>query len=119
VFIEIMQAEHLNNYIRTHRRRACFSQEELAFLMGSGSGTKISRYERERRDPTLETALTLEAIFGVPVRELFAGKFHKVERSVADRARQLIAQLRSKSPSAATTAKLQVLTTICSKFFAD
>ncbi len=81
--------------------------------MGSGSGTKISRYERERRDPTLETALTLEAVFGVPIRELFAGRFHKVERSVVDRARMLIEKLRSKAPSAATTAKLQVLTTIC------
>ncbi len=83
--------------------------------MGSGSGTKISRYERERRDPTLETALVLEAIFGVSVRELFAGRFQKVERSVVDRARTLIEKLRSNSPNAATTAKLQVLTAICSK----
>jgi transcriptional regulator with XRE-family HTH domain len=114
-----MAADPLNNYIRTHRRRACFSQEELAFLMGSGSGTKISRYERERRDPTLDTVLTLEAIFGVPIRELFAGRFHTVECSVVCRARLLIEKLRSKAPSAATTAKLQVLTAICSNYAAD
>lgn len=84
--------------------------------MGSEYGTKVSRYERERREPTLETALTLEAAFGVPVRELFLGKFHKVERSVVDRAHMLIEKLRSTAPSAATSAKLQVLTAICSKF---
>jgi len=114
-----MSAEPLNNYIRTHRRRASFSQEELAFLMGSGSGTKISRYERERRDPTLETALTLEAALGVPVRELFAGRFHMVEHSVVERARRLIEKLRSRAPSAATTAKLQALTALCAKSSSD
>jgi transcriptional regulator with XRE-family HTH domain len=114
-----MTAELLNNYIRTFRRRACFSQEELAFLMGSESGTKISRYEQERRDPTLETILALEAVLGVPVRELFAGRFHTVECSVAERARVLIERLRSKAPTAATTAKLQLLITLCANHAAD
>ena len=113
VLIEIMPAKPLNNYIRTRRRRTYFSQEELAFLMGSKSGTKVSRYERERRDPTLETALALEAVFGVPIRELFAGRFHKVERSVGDRARALIEKLRLQKPSAVLSAKLQALSDIC------
>lgn len=87
--------------------------------MGTGSGTKISRYECERRDPTLDTVLTLEAIFGVSVRELFAGRFHEVERSVMERARLLIEALRLKAPNPALTAKLQALTAICSKFITD
>ena len=89
-----MSRKPLANYIRTHRRKAALTQDELAFLLGCEHGTKISRYERERRTPTFEAILALEAVFGVPIRELFAGRFHQVEQSVVERARELIQILR-------------------------
>ena len=110
-----MSCEPLANYIRTHRRKAALSQDELAFLLGCEHGTKISRYERERRIPTFEALLALEAVFGVPIRELFAGRFHQVEQSVVERAQKLIQILRKQKPSAAVSRKLALLMEICER----
>lgn len=82
-------ARKLDNYLKTHRKRAGFSQDDIAFLIGMSDGTKVSRYERRRRRPSLETALALEALFGVPTRELFPGVFLRAEQRMRQRARQL------------------------------
>jgi len=82
-------AQKLDNYLKTHRKRAGFSQDDIAFLIGMSDGTKVSRYERRRRRPSLETALALEALFGVPTRELFPGVFLTAEQKMRQRARQL------------------------------
>jgi len=79
----------LDNYLRTYRRRAGISQDEMAFLLGTHDGTKVSRYERLARTPGLETALAYEAIFGISVRELFAGVYQRVERAARRRAQLL------------------------------
>jgi len=88
-----MKHRKLPNYLRTHRRRAGFSQDEVAFVLGCRSGAKASRHERHSRVPGLETALAYEALFGVPVRELFAGVYQKVETDVLKRARILEGKL--------------------------
>jgi hypothetical protein len=87
----------------------------VAFLLGCEHGTKISRYERASRTPTFDSALALEAVFGVCVSELFAGRFHEVEQSVVRRARELVGRLRKAAPSPANTAKLSLLMSICEK----
>jgi transcriptional regulator with XRE-family HTH domain len=110
-----MSVEPLSNYIRTHRRKAALSHDEVAFLLGCVHGTKISRYERGSRTPIFETALALEVVFGVPVAELFAGRFHEVEQSVVKRAKELVERLRKAKPSPAVTAKLSLLMAICKR----
>ena len=65
----------LPNYLRTFRRRAHLSQADVARLLGGTSGTKIARHETGGRLPTLETALAYAAIYGVDVRDLFAGHY--------------------------------------------
>jgi transcriptional regulator with XRE-family HTH domain len=99
----------LQNYLRTYRRRAGFSQDEVAYLLGAASGTKTSRYERFRRTPSLETALACEALFGVPVRELFAGVYQKVERETRMRARRLRGKLAAAGTTPAVARKLERL----------
>jgi DNA-binding XRE family transcriptional regulator len=82
----------LSNYLRTHRKRLALSQEEVAFLLGINGmekGIKVCRDENLAREPSLEIALAYEAIYGKPVRELFAGLYEQVERKVAERARLL------------------------------
>lgn len=82
----------LSNYLRSHRKRLSLSQEEVAFLLGAkgmDKGIKVSRDENLARTPSLETALMYEAIYGVPIRELFAGLYAEVEREVAKRAKLL------------------------------
>ncbi len=86
-----MRDEKSKNYLRRSRRCHHFTQDDIAFLLGGECGTKIGRYERDCRLPPLETALALEAILGVPVRELFVGRFQKVEKEVRQRALVLLA----------------------------
>jgi transcriptional regulator with XRE-family HTH domain len=84
-----MPGTPLSNYLRTFRKRSGLSQDDVAFLLGVQSGAEVSRHETFKRIPTLKTALSYEAIFGVPVRELFAGEFQKVEAEIKARAEEL------------------------------
>lgn len=112
--VSFFMAYKLNNYLRTYRKRAGLSQDEMAYLLGCRSGAKVSRYERFVRQPTLQTALAYEAIFGVPVRELFAGIYQKVERPVSQRTQLLMRKLTAAKPDRITMRKLQILRAIAS-----
>jgi len=93
-----MATHHLENYLRTYRKRLGFSQDEVAFLLQCKSGAKVSRYEHFGREPGLRTALAYEAIFKVPVSELFAGIYEQVERKTLDQVRRLSEKLNSSDP---------------------
>lgn len=82
-------SQRTHNYLRTHRKRAGLTQDELALLLGCKSGTKVSRYERLTREPNLETAFACQAIFGVPAHELFPGIYQNVEQIIKKRAELL------------------------------
>ncbi len=99
----------LQNYLRTHRKHTGLSQDEVAFLLGCQSGTKVSRYERFIRQPTLETAFAYEALFGVPARELFAGTFQKVEKKTIRQAQLLTRRLDRGKEGQMNPGKLQRL----------
>jgi transcriptional regulator with XRE-family HTH domain len=88
-------APKIMSYLRTHRKRGGLTQDEMAFLLGCQSGTKISRFERLARRPNLRTALACQVIFGIPAHELFPGMFAEVEKTVSDRARLLSDRLRA------------------------
>jgi transcriptional regulator with XRE-family HTH domain len=72
------------------------TQDEMAFLLGCHSGTKISRFEHLARHPNLETALACQVVFGVPAHELFPGIYAEVEKIVTERARLLSGRLNAK-----------------------
>jgi transcriptional regulator with XRE-family HTH domain len=87
-----MPSSHLTNYLRTHRKRLNLSQEEVAFMLGfrgQDKGIKVCRDENLARTPSLQMALAYEAIYGQPVRELFAGLYEQIEKEVAERAKFL------------------------------
>jgi len=82
----------LPNYLQSQRKRLSLSQEEVGFLLGiSGmnKGEKVCRDENFAREPSLQDALAYEAIYGQPVRELFAGMYQQAEQAVATRAKIL------------------------------
>jgi len=82
----------LPNYLQSQRKRLSLSQEEVGFLLGirgMNKGEKICRDENFVREPSLQDALTYEAIYGRPVRELFAGLAQQAERDVKARAKIL------------------------------
>lgn len=107
-----MASPRLQNYLRTYRKRAGLSQDEVAYLLGCQSGAKVSRYERFARQPSLETALAYEMVFGAPVRNLFAGTFQKVEHKTVKRAYLLTQKLNTAKPDRMTARKLDALRAI-------
>ena len=104
-----MTSPQLPNYLRANRKRLALSQDEVAFLLGAQTGTKVCRYERFVREPSLETALAYEAIFKTSASELFGGLYQKVEREVAERAKKLAARNGHGRPGAPTARKRQSL----------
>src|SRR5713226_9791380 len=88
-------ASHLHNYLRTYRKRAGLSQVELALLLGSQSGAKVSRYEHTARRPSLETAFAYEVVLHTALRDLFAGMYRDVEKQTRKRAWTLLRKLES------------------------
>ncbi len=95
-----MVTPKLENYLRTYRKQSGLTQQEVGFLLGSENGDQVSRYERRRRLPPLETALACEEIFGVPVSELFAGMRQSVRKDIAKRRLELKSRLHTKTPKA-------------------
>jgi transcriptional regulator with XRE-family HTH domain len=87
-----MSSSQLDNYLRTNRKRLNLSQEEVAFMLGfkgEDKGSKVCRDEKFAREPSLQMALAYEAIYGRPIRELFAGLYEQIEKEVAERAKVL------------------------------
>jgi len=109
-----MTSQSAGNYLRTHRKRSGLSQHEVAGVLGIDNGGMVCRYELGRHLPPLLVALALEALFRVPISQLFRGLGETVEQSVEDRLLSLETELQSRSgkgPQAAITAKkLQWLT---------
>lgn len=99
----------LPNYLRTYRKRAGLFQDDVAVLLGTHGEARMCRYEHFRGQPTLRTALALEAIFRVPIRELFAGQYQQVEREVYRRAEELANTLRAAPEARATARRLEAL----------
>jgi transcriptional regulator with XRE-family HTH domain len=104
----------LENYLRTYRKKSGLSQEEVAFLLDCKNATKVSRYERFARKPSLETLFAYEVVFGAPARELFAGAYQKVEKRISNRAQLLARKVSRATPDKMAPRKLQILKAITS-----
>jgi transcriptional regulator with XRE-family HTH domain len=107
-----MRSQKLPHYLRTYRKRAGLSQDELAWLLGCQSGSKVSRYESFSREPSLKTILAYEIVFRVPARELFGGIFDAVEMTTRRRVESLIKRLNATESNRSTVAKLLALRAI-------
>ena len=88
-----MPTPFLPDYLRAYRRKSGLTQREVAFLLGIHNGAQVSRYEKRHRVPPLPTALAFEAVFGIPVGELFAGVKERIAQDVERRLKRLAEQL--------------------------
>jgi transcriptional regulator with XRE-family HTH domain len=107
-----MPQSKLDNYLRTYRKNRGFSQREVAFLLGCHSAGKVSRYERSKRIPPLETIFAYEVILGMPARELFAGIQGRAERRALHRVRLLTRRLARKAGDPTLARKIEFLRTV-------
>lgn len=105
----------LPHYLLTHRKRAGLSQRELAFLLGTKSGTKVSRHEQAQREPSLRTALAYAAVYRVPVEDLFPGLALAAELRVVGRKQALLLRLRGAGENPVTAYKRTWLRTTMAK----
>jgi len=109
-----MPTNPLPNYVRTFRKRVGFSQEEIAYLLGTQTGAQVCRYERFARKPSLETAWAFEVMFRASAKELFGGDYQRVEARVVNRARWMMRKLVNLPANRKNERKLALLKTICS-----
>jgi len=86
--------QRLHNYLKTHRKRCCFSQKQVAHLLSCEHGTAVSRYERRVRIPYLATAFSLQIIYDTPLPDLYGGVFDAVQAAVRERAVLLLNELK-------------------------
>lgn len=104
-----MVIHNLENYILTERKRAGLSQQELAYLLGIKSGSTVSRCENFERSVSLDAAIALEVVFGVSIRELFAGRYEQIAARTIDRVDCLGAKLSNAPQTRYTKHKVEVL----------
>jgi transcriptional regulator with XRE-family HTH domain len=105
-----MPASRLPNYIRTYRKRACLTQEDVAFLLGSKSSASVSRHERFKQTPDLPTLLAYEMLFRTPVRSLFSSTHEEIAKTLRHRIRLLIRKLLRAGQGHRTAKKIETLT---------
>jgi len=89
-----MASQKLQNYLKLHRRRTGLTQGEIAYLLGFDNKGVVSRYEKRTRIPPLQTAIACEAVFGVPISELFAGMREDAKKDIQKRLLELRSRLR-------------------------
>ena len=78
------------NRLWFYRKKMGYSQKAVAQLLGRKSSARICDYERGKFLPSLETALKLEIILGVPLRELYSNLFGKFQKEVNHKRKNLL-----------------------------
>ncbi len=81
-------------------------------MLGVKSGAQVSRCETFQQVPNLQTALALQAMFGVPVAELFAGIYEQAEKETSKRARILMRKMQGTAATQAASRKAELLRAI-------
>jgi len=85
------------NYLRFYRLRSGLSQRELAELSGLIADHQVSTHERSVAIPSLLVALSYQAVFAVPVAELFPGIHQTILVGVEERLSQFEQSLHNSS----------------------
>jgi DNA-binding XRE family transcriptional regulator len=88
-----MKRRSIATYLRTLRRRSALSQDDVAFLLGTFVGTRVSRHETGVCAPRLEVALVYALIFDVSIETMYEDDLRRLERGVCERAERLCESL--------------------------
>ena len=85
------------NYLRSHRLKSGFSRRELAEIIGLLTETQVARHERSDVIPSLMAALSYQAIFRIPITELFPGLYETIVQGIEERLSALEQSLENSS----------------------
>ena len=75
----------VENRLWSVRKRRGLEQKQVAYLLNHHTPDQVSRYEVGARLPTLETALLLEMIYGVPLRVLYKDLYERLQDEFRER----------------------------------
>lgn len=92
-----MAPQTLPSYLRIHRIKSGLSQRELAYVLGYGGTGQIREHEHATSAPPFLMALAYEAVFRIPVAELFPGFSETVTHGIEKRLRELEGTLQEKN----------------------
>jgi DNA-binding XRE family transcriptional regulator len=98
----------LANYLRAHRQKTGFTQEDVARALGLESRGMVSHHERFAFVPTLIVALSYQTLYRVPVSEIFTGLTETVEVQVEMQLAEfekLLGEQSARGPRAAAIAR--------------
>jgi DNA-binding XRE family transcriptional regulator len=84
-----MARKFIAPYLKALRRRSALSQEDVAFLLGAFTGTRVSRHETGACVPPLEVVLAYEVIFDVAIADIYEDEVLRIMARVRKRARNL------------------------------
>jgi DNA-binding XRE family transcriptional regulator len=84
-----MKRKTIAPYLRALRRKSTLAQEDIAFLLGAISGTRIGRHESGECEPPLNVALAYEVIFGRGVGTIYSDELLKIAKQICKRAQKL------------------------------
>ena len=101
-----MKESRLASYLSSHRKRSGLSQKELGQLLGYPSEGTVSRHERLCSTPPFQVALGYEAVFRVPVSELFPGALERIRQEVEQRIARMERQLQDSSAKGREAARI-------------
>jgi DNA-binding XRE family transcriptional regulator len=108
-----MTQKRIITHLRIHRKNSGLTQLELARLVGHKNGGRVSRHELGISLPSLVVALSYEAIFGIPISELFPAVHETLAKQTTSRLAELESILGRKSAkdrdANATACKLQFI----------
>ena len=108
-----MAHKRIASHVRTYRKKSGLTQLELAGLLGHTSIGRVSRHERGIAIPSLPSALGYEAIFRVPIPELFPAIHEAITKGIEARLVELNSTLGQKSAkdrdARATALKLEFI----------
>jgi transcriptional regulator with XRE-family HTH domain len=96
--------------LRAYRKSAGLSQQELAVLLGLRSQGLISQFESAAKRPGIEALIACGWMFDTPLKDIFPELHRAVERDVAARARDLMAERLRCSPKAGNSGLSQLIT---------
>jgi transcriptional regulator with XRE-family HTH domain len=101
-----MNQSHLASYLHSHRKRSGLSQRELAHLLGYPDQGPVSRHERLCSVPPLMIVLGYQAIFHVPVSDLFPGAYEAIGQAIEERLEKLKDDLHQRSAKGRSAAMI-------------
>jgi hypothetical protein len=89
--------KRLDNYLRTHRRKAGLNLLELGMLLAYADEGAVSRHERSKTLPPLLIAISYEVIYQAPISELFPGMREMIELTIEPRLLRFEQELQQKN----------------------